>query len=124
MFRPVTERYEIKFFFFKSGVHRELYILKSDKINVIVVWNGYADKNVLNRLGIKIYPILNITYYEKDFNQNFIIQLETLQPKRIIKKIGTFNKQSRLLSLEELHGIMCSSDHKIISNLQNPRTHV
>lgn len=61
--------------------------------NVIVLWNGNADRNILKRLDIDQFPILNITCYDKQFNQNFNILIEKLNTKEIIYEleIGTFN---------------------------------
>ncbi|KAF0711147.1 Envelope fusion protein, partial [Aphis craccivora] len=49
------------------------YIRRGNKENVIVVWNGHSDKNILRRLNLDQYPILNITCYDKYFNKNFYI---------------------------------------------------
>jgi len=53
------------------------YVLKGDKINVLVTWNSHSDKYmILERLNIRYFQMLNITCYDKDFNQNFTLQLE------------------------------------------------
>ncbi|KAF0714473.1 Reverse transcriptase domain-containing protein, partial [Aphis craccivora] len=57
------------------------YIRRGNKENVIVVWNGHSDKNILKRL---------------DLNQ-FII--------------GTYDKSGRLLNLVETHDIICKKKH-------------
>lgn len=97
-----------------TSVYIENYILKSDSINALVVWNGYSNKNILNRLGIKQFPILNITCYDKFFTQTFLIQLEKIQTKEVIfeVEIGKFIKTSRQMNLEEAHNIICSKKHK------------
>jgi len=71
------------------------YILRNDKINILVIWNGHSNKNILNRLGLTEFPILNITCYDKLFNQNFTLQLEKLHSKEIIYEIeiGIFDKK-------------------------------
>jgi len=91
------------------------YIQRGDKENIIVLWNGSSDRDVLNRLNIGPYPILNIRCYDKLFNQNFFIQFEKLGTKEIIFEldIGTINKTGRSLNLEETHGAICSKKHKI-----------
>jgi len=103
----------------------ENYILKGNKINVIVTWNGSSDKTILNRLGITQYQILNITCYDKYFDQNFFLQIEKFGNKQIIfeTEIGTFNKNGRLLNLEETHRMVCSRKHKT-GSLHDPRTDV
>lgn len=101
----------------------ENYILKSDKINVLVVWNGDSNEIILCRLGIQRFPILSITCYDKLFNQTYSIQLKNLQTKEIIfeVEIGTFNKTRRMLNLKETHDIICSKNHKMT---YDPRTNV
>ncbi|KAE9522146.1 hypothetical protein AGLY_017406 [Aphis glycines] len=53
-------------------------IRRGNKENVIVVWNGHSDKNILKKLDLDHYPMLNITCYDKYFNKNFYIQFEKL----------------------------------------------
>ncbi|KAF0750322.1 Uncharacterized protein FWK35_00034471 [Aphis craccivora] len=48
----------------------ENYIKGGNKENVIVVWNGHFDKNILRRLNLDQYPMLNMTCYDKYFNKN------------------------------------------------------
>ena len=93
----------------------ESYILKGNKENVIVVWNGHSDKSILHRLDLTQFPILNITCYDKLFNKNFTIQFEKLNTRQIIYEvdIGTFNKSGRLLNLVETHDMICKKKHKI-----------
>jgi len=103
----------------------ENYILKGNKINVIVTWNGSADNTILKRLGITQFQVLNITCYDKHFDKNFFLQVEKFGDKQIIfeTEIGTFNKNGRLLNLEETHRMICSRKHKTDS-LHDPRTDV
>jgi hypothetical protein len=60
------------------------YILRDNKINVLVVWNGSSDRNILKRLVITQFPLLNITCYDKLFNKEFVIQLEKVETKQIL----------------------------------------
>ncbi|KAL4153181.1 hypothetical protein QTP88_001014 [Uroleucon formosanum] len=89
------------------------YILGDNKINVLVVWNGSSDRNILKRLGITEFPLLNLTCYDKYFNKIFYLQVERLEPKELIyeKEIGTYDKTGRLLNLTETHGIICNKKH-------------
>ncbi|XP_050064806.1 uncharacterized protein LOC126553728 [Aphis gossypii] len=89
------------------------YIRRGNKENVIVVWNGHSDKNILKRLDLDHYPMLNITCYDKYFNKNFYIQFEKLGNREIIFEvdIGTYNKAGRLLNLVETHDIICKKKH-------------
>ncbi|XP_050066194.1 uncharacterized protein LOC126555296 [Aphis gossypii] len=91
----------------------ESYIRRGNKKNVIVVWNGHSDKNILKRLDLDHYPMLNITCYDKYFNKNFYIQFEKLGNREIIFEvdIGTYNKTGRLLNLVETHDIICKKKH-------------
>ncbi|KAE9522487.1 hypothetical protein AGLY_017148 [Aphis glycines] len=57
------------------------YIRRGNKENVIVVWNGHSDKNILTREII----------FEVD--------------------IGTYNKSGRLLNLVETHDVICKKKH-------------
>lgn len=97
-----------------NTVYIENYILKGDMINVLVVWNGHSNNNVLKRLGITRFPILNITCCDKLFNQTFFIQLGKLQSKQIIFEIeiGTFDKKERFLNLEQTHKLVCQTNHR------------
>ena len=108
-----------------DNIYIENYIQQGGKTNVIVLWNGNSDKRVLQKLNINKYPILNITCYDKNFNQNFSIQLEKLNTKEIIFEIeiGIFQKTGRLLNLEETHNIICSKNHKL-THTHDPRTDV
>lgn len=61
------------------------YVMKRNKMTVLVTWNGHSDKNILKRLNIKDLQILNITCYDKHFDQNFTLQLlEKFSNKQII----------------------------------------
>lgn len=85
------------------------YVMKVNKINVLVAQNGHSDKNILDRLNIKDFQILNITCYDKNFDPNFTLQLEKFRNKQIIFEIefGSQNKLGRLINLEETHKLVC-----------------
>ncbi|KAE9542455.1 hypothetical protein AGLY_003316 [Aphis glycines] len=89
------------------------YMRRGNKENVIVAWNGHSDKNILKRLDLDHYPMLNITCYDKYFNKNFYIQFEKLSNREIIFEvdIGTYNKSGRLLNLVETHDVICKKKH-------------
>ncbi|XP_060858170.1 uncharacterized protein LOC132953209 [Metopolophium dirhodum] len=93
----------------------ERYISNGDKLNVIVVWNGHSDRNILQRMGIDKYEILNITCYDEHLTKEFTVKLEKLRTKEIIFRyeIGSFEKNGRMLNLEETHSIMCSKKHRM-----------
>lgn len=101
------------------------YILRDNKINVLVVWNGSSDKNILKRMGITEFPLLNLTCYDKYFNKQFYLQIEKLETKQILFEIevGYFDKSGRLLNLTEAHNIICKRKHKVTYS-HDPRTDV
>jgi len=101
------------------------YIARGNKTNVIIVWNGSSDKLILKRLGIRQFPILNITCYDKHFNKKFFLQLEKLETKQLLfeVEVGTYDKSGRLLNLEEAHRIICVKKHKL-THAHDPRTDV
>lgn len=80
-------------------------IRQGNKKNVVVVWNGHSDKTILKRLDLGHYLILNLTFYDKYFNNNFYIQLEKLCNREIIFEldIERYEKTGRLLNLVETH---------------------
>ena len=93
----------------------ENYILKDSEKSIVVLWNGASDKNILEKLNLNKFPILNITCYDKLFNKNFTIIFEKLKTKERIFEldIGSFNNNGRLLNLEEAHGMICSKKHRM-----------
>ncbi|XP_029348162.1 uncharacterized protein LOC115034831 [Acyrthosiphon pisum] len=103
----------------------ENYITSGDKIKVIVLWNGHSDRNVLKRLNIDKFEILNITCYDKSLTQEFTVQFEKLRTKEIIFEydIGSFQKNGRLLNLEETHSVMCTKKHRM-TYAHDPKTDV
>jgi len=78
-------------------------------INVIVTWEGSSDENILKRLGITEFPLLNLRCYDKYMNQQFYLQLQKIPSKEIIFEIdvGQFNKPGRALNLTEAHSLVC-----------------
>ena len=101
------------------------YILRDDKINVLVVWNGSSDAIILKRLGITEFPLINLTCYDKYFNRRFYLQLEKVGNKEIIfeTEVGNYDKSGRLLNLTEAHGLICKKKHKV-TLAHDPRTDV
>ena len=101
------------------------YILRGDKINVLVLWEGSSDKIILKRLGITEFPILNLTCFDKYFNKQFYMRLETVNPKTIIfeTEVGTYDKSGRTLNLTEAHNLICRKKHKV-THSHDPRTDV
>lgn len=92
----------------------ERYLAYNNKTTIIVLWNGSTDMDILERLQINDYNLLNMTCLDVSNNQHFYIQLITMRNKRIIYEysIGMYNKQGQMLSLVETHTIICSKQHK------------
>ncbi|XP_060874006.1 uncharacterized protein LOC132947791, partial [Metopolophium dirhodum] len=100
------------------------YILRDNKINVIVVFGGSSDREILKRLGIR-FPLLDMRCYDKYLNRQFYLQLEDVSNKRIIFEIevGYYDKSGRILNLTESHNLICKKKHKI-TYAHDPRTDV
>ncbi|XP_060871360.1 uncharacterized protein LOC132945602 [Metopolophium dirhodum] len=90
------------------------YILRDNKINVIVVFGGSSDKEMLKRLGIE-FPLLDMRCYDKHLNRIFYLQLEDVSNKKLIFEIeiGYYDKSGRILNLTESHNLICKKKHKI-----------
>jgi len=90
------------------------YLAYNNKITIIVLWNGSTDMDILNRLQINNYNLLNMTCFDISNNQHFYIQLITMRNMKVIYEhsLGAYNKQGRMLSLVETHKIICSKQHK------------
>jgi len=95
--------------------HIKKYFLKGGTEPIIVLWNGSTDKEILDRLGLGYYKILEITCYDVDNNQRFYMQLKNLTTKQIIlsEEIGYVDKMGRLLKLMETHDLVCTRNHDI-----------
>jgi len=63
-------------------------------------------------MKINRFPILNMTCYDKQFDNNFTIIFEKLGTKGKIFEldVGSFNKNGRLLNLEETHIKICRKE--------------
>ncbi|KAE9528682.1 hypothetical protein AGLY_012257 [Aphis glycines] len=90
------------------------YLAYNNKMTIIVLWNGSTDMDILERLQINNYNVLNMTCYDVSNNQHFYIQLITMRNMRIIYEysLGMYHKQGRMLNLVETHTILCSKQHK------------
>jgi len=85
------------------------YIKKDNKKSVIVLFSGSSDIDILFKLGIDQYPILNILCYDTTNTRRFYLQLENLRTRKFIHEIelGNYNKQGRLLNLVETQNLIC-----------------
>ena len=106
----------------------ENYILNGGKRNIIVLWNGHSDRNILKRLNIDKFEILNITCYDKYITKNFTIQFELLKEHKVRKllleqDVGYFEKNGRNLNLTEAHSTICTKKHRI-TYAHDPKTDV
>jgi hypothetical protein len=98
---------------------------KGEGRKIVVLWNGASDRNILNRLELDMFQVLNITCYDKNFDKTFSIILEKIVNKEVIfeLEIGKYEKTGRLLNLEETHSLICNKRHKI-TYTHDPRTDV
>jgi hypothetical protein len=91
------------------------YLDKGSKVCVIILFCGHSDKDILKKLNIYDYTMLNILCYDKNNNQSFYLQLENLKNKKMICEfdLGKIDKQGRLLNLVETHKLICNKKHKV-----------
>ncbi|XP_060860295.1 uncharacterized protein LOC132937487 [Metopolophium dirhodum] len=101
------------------------YIMRDNKINIIVAWGGSSDIIILKRLGLTEFPLLNLRCYDKHLNQQFYLQLERVEPKELIfeVEVGHYDKSGRILNLTEGHNLICNKKHKV-THAHDPRTDV
>lgn len=80
--------------------------LRKDNIQcVIVQFGGSSNKQILDKLNINEYSMLNIICYDTTNTQHFYVQLENLRTRvRICEiELGYYEKRGRLLNLVETH---------------------
>jgi len=85
------------------------YLRKGEQQCVIVLFSGSSDKDILHKLNIVEYNILDITCYDTSNTQRFYLRLRNLRTHRVICEIelGYVNKRGRLLNLVETHNLIC-----------------
>jgi len=73
----------------------KIYLKKGGTEPIIVLWNGSTDKEILDRLSLGHYKILEITCYGVDNNQRFYIQIKNIRTKQVIlsEEVGYVNKR-------------------------------
>jgi hypothetical protein len=91
------------------------YLDKGEQQCVIVLFCGHSDKEILEKLNVYSYMMLNILCYDTTNTQSFYLQLENLRNRKLICEIelGQYNKQERLLNLVETHKLIYKRKHKI-----------
>ena len=101
------------------------YIMHGDKVNVVVLFGGSYDKNILNRIGMGDIGILNIRCYDLNFTKDFFMLLEYLKTKEIIFEysVGRIEKNGRNLNLVEAHSSICTKKHRV-TYAHDPKTDV
>jgi hypothetical protein len=92
----------------------ERYLRRQQSEPVLVFWNGSTDNEIVERLGLGRYKILELTSYDVFNNKVFYLQLKNMRSKRIIisEEIGHVDKNGLLLKLEETHNLICSTKHR------------
>lgn len=90
------------------------YINKTNKIPIILTWNGHTDRKILIALRINC-TILNLTCYDEYNDGLFYLKLTNFNNNNPIysKCIGNVNKNGRLLNLSETHAQICTSVHQL-----------
>ena len=101
------------------------YLQRDNKQCVIVLFSGSSDKEVLYKLGIVQYTMLNILCYDTTQTQHFYLKLENLRTRQLICEIdvGYYDKKGRLLNLVETHNLICKKKHKV-THAHDPCTDV
>jgi len=91
------------------------YLGKNGTEPVVVFWNGSTDKEIMERLNLGNYKMLELTSYDVFNNHIFFLQLKNMKTKQIIgqEEIGYADKNGRLLKLVETHELICNRDHAI-----------
>lgn len=82
---------------------------------VLVLWNGSADVDILNRLRVPVPIVLNLTTFNDDGDTAYYLKLINCATGELIgsRKIGNFRKNGRMLSLSEAHSVCCRAVHRI-----------
>jgi len=98
-----------------NGAFIQNYLRRDNKQCVIVLFSGSSDKDILKKLNVVQYNILNIVCYDTTNTQRFYLQLENLRTRKLICEIemGYYEKKGRLLNLVETHKLICKKKHKI-----------
>jgi hypothetical protein len=75
------------------------YVNKGEGKKIVVLWKGASDRNILSRLDLDIFQILNITCYDRNFNRTFSIILEKLVNKEVIfeLEVGKYEKNRQTI---------------------------
>lgn len=101
------------------------YIDKGKLEPVIVFWSGSTDRDIMRRMGLGGYKMLELIAYDVSNNQEFFLQLKNIKNKEIIvsEGIGNVDKGGSLLNLGETHQLICSKSH-VTTHLHDPSTDV
>lgn len=90
------------------------YLNRSGQRPILVLWNGFTDSQILDRLNIYVPITLNLTAYDDYNNCHFYLKLINFTNNELIcsRHIGRVAKNGRMLSLEETHtSINCNIEH-------------
>ncbi|CAI6374864.1 unnamed protein product [Macrosiphum euphorbiae] len=91
------------------------YLDKGNKQPVLVFFGGSTDKEIVVRLGLGNYTMLELTSYDLCDNLVFYLQLKIMSTKKIIaqEEIGYADKSGRQLNLSETQKLVCNQVHPI-----------
>ncbi|KAF0747168.1 Uncharacterized protein FWK35_00024535 [Aphis craccivora] len=71
------------------------YLRKNKSKPIVVFWNGNTDKEIMERLDLGNYPMLEISSYDVINNHSFYLQLKNKKTKQVIvsEEIGHVEKK-------------------------------
>lgn len=79
---------------------------------IFILWGGNTDREILKRLGLMDYKMLNIVCRDVYNNNEYFLELKTFNKTIIFQeKIGYVNKTGNFLNLKETHNLLCSEEH-------------
>ena len=91
------------------------YLDKGNEEPVLVFFSGSTDKEIMVRLGLGNYIMLELTSYDLYDNRVFYLQLKVMSTKQVIaqEEIGYADKSGRQLNLSETQKLVCNQVHPI-----------
>lgn len=100
-----------------STTYLNQYLHADHRIPILVYWNGTTDKQIIERLRLRIKKLLNITAYSDDndnyFNLKLIDNTNNINKLIYTERVGYQEKNGRMLNLMETHDLVCKTNHNI-----------
>lgn len=107
----------------------EKYLLSDGKRPVVLLWDGFTDNVIIDRLiiqGIKNYINITTKYWMYTDTYDLILQ-DMSKANHVIftYSLGAYNKRGESsLNLNECHSLLCRSEHEGIVKCHDPVTNV